>query len=111
MALVRALKREKLLPAVFPEEDAEVSSAFIEAVYRYLARTPARLLMIHLEDALGEVNQVNMPGTTDQHPNWRRKIGLDIERLGQDTRVLGLAEALREERPTLRRRARRRGRP
>ena len=35
-------------------------------------------MMVQLEDALGEIEQANLPGTTDEHPNWRRKLrGLD----------------------------------
>ena len=30
--------------------------------------------MVQLEDVLGVVDQVNVPGTTEQYPNWRRKL-------------------------------------
>lgn len=33
------------------------------------------------EAVLGAVEQANLPGTTDTHPNWRRKISLPIEEL------------------------------
>ena len=40
----------------------------------FLARTTSRLLAIALEDLLGVVDQPNIPGTVDEHPNWRRRL-------------------------------------
>ena len=45
-----------------------------EPMLRYLARTPSALNAVQYEDVLGELNQPNMPGTQDEHPNWRRKL-------------------------------------
>lgn len=41
-----------------------------------LASTPSRLALLPLEDALGLRAQVNLPGTVDGHPNWRRRLPL-----------------------------------
>ena len=58
----------------------------IAAVAAFLAQTPSHLVAISLDDVLGEREQVNIPGTTDQHPNWHRKLPLLIEELdGHDT--------------------------
>jgi 4-alpha-glucanotransferase len=51
------------------------------AVAQYLAHTPSRLVMVALEDILGVAEQINIPGTVSQHPNWRRRIPLPLERL------------------------------
>lgn len=69
-----------------------------EAALRYLARTPGRLLVVQLEDLMGEVEQPNLPGTIDQHPNWRRKLPLTLDGLAADATVRRLADAIREER-------------
>lgn len=34
---------------------------------------PAPLLILPVEDALGLEEQANLPGTLDEHPNWRRR--------------------------------------
>jgi 4-alpha-glucanotransferase len=44
----------------------------------YFAASPARLLMVNLEDLWGETELQNMPGTVDEHPNWRHKAQLDM---------------------------------
>ena len=72
--------------------------AVVEAAYRYLARARARLLMVSIEDVLGVVDQVNVPGTTTEHPNWRRKLGVGIEELAGDDRFAALAAALHDVR-------------
>ncbi|WP_372507936.1 4-alpha-glucanotransferase [Mycolicibacterium crocinum] len=43
----------------------------ILGLYRYLARTPSRLLALSLTDAVGDRRTQNQPGTTDEYPNWR----------------------------------------
>ncbi len=53
----------------------------IAAVAAFLGATPSHLVVVSLEDVLGERDQPNIPGTTDQHPNWRRKLPLALEEL------------------------------
>jgi 4-alpha-glucanotransferase len=48
------------------------------AVTEFLARTKSRLLAISLEDLLGVIDQPNIPGTVDEHPNWRRCLPLAV---------------------------------
>jgi 4-alpha-glucanotransferase len=65
----------------------------IVAIHRYLAETPGYLLMVQLEDALGEEEQPNLPGT-DEHPNWRRKLGRSLEEFADEPLVRQLAEVM-----------------
>jgi (1->4)-alpha-D-glucan 1-alpha-D-glucosylmutase len=51
------------------------------ALHRMLATAPSRLMLVQLEDLLAVVEQANMPATTTQHPNWRRKLPLGIEEI------------------------------
>lgn len=53
-----------------PEEPATVVDAAIRAV----AKTPCPLAIVPVEDLLGLDEQPNLPGTTDEHPNWRRRL-------------------------------------
>jgi len=43
----------------------------VEALHRYVARTPARLISISLADAVGDRRTQNQPGTDQEYPNWR----------------------------------------
>jgi len=49
----------------------------------FLAQTPARLVMVALEDILGLEDQMNIPGTIDEHPNRRRRLPVSVEALAQ----------------------------
>ncbi len=68
----------------------------VAAVYRLLALTPARVLMVQMEDLLLEPEQPNLPGTITEHPNWRRRLALSLEqiaRLGAAQRLAGLLKS------------------
>ena len=95
--LLQALARQGLLPdglapdpALHPKMTRELTSAF----HAYIAQTPAMVLMVQFEDLLGQLGQANLPGTTHQHPNWKRRLSLTIEELAQDPRAAALASLL-----------------
>ena len=99
--LLLALQHEGLLPegmSVDPVSAPELTATLSQAIHRYLARTPARLLMIQPQDLLGEMEQMNLPGTTSEHPNWRRRHSLEIEQWSEDPDIVALMEILRSER-------------
>jgi 4-alpha-glucanotransferase len=82
------------------EDDPEHT---VVALYRYLGRTPSRLLGVLLTDAVGDRRTQNQPGTTDEYPNWRVPLtGPDgrqvmLEDVFTDRRAATLAEAVRAE--------------
>lgn len=60
-------------PQNFREEHHETDQV-LDASVRFLGHTRAPLVLLPLEDALGIDEQANLPGTTDTHPNWRRRL-------------------------------------
>lgn len=95
--LLLALERESLLPegaSLDPGALAGMTPELARALHLYLARSPARLLAVQLEDVLGVRSQANLPGTTDSHPNWRRRLPLSLECYPADDRAVELAAAL-----------------
>lgn len=98
----RARDRRMLLDALAFEglgEGAEDEAALVVAMHRMLARTPSALLLVQLDDLAGAVEQANLPGTVDEHPNWRRRCPLAVETLARDLFARQLLEAVRAERP------------
>jgi 4-alpha-glucanotransferase len=63
------------------------------AVAGFLARTRSRLLAISLEDLLGVIDQPNIPGTVDEHPNWRRRLPTAIDAMAGAIDVAALKSA------------------
>jgi 4-alpha-glucanotransferase len=70
-----------------------IQSHDLYAVAGFLARTKSRLLAISLEDLLGVVDQPNIPGTTDEHPNWRRRLPLAIDDIAATIDLAALKNA------------------
>jgi 4-alpha-glucanotransferase len=93
---IGALASEGLLPANHRPSAAE----FTIALYAYLARTPARLIAVNLAEAAGESRSQNMPGTSDEYPNWKLPLcGPDghpilLEDLSTTPLVRAVAEAV-----------------
>lgn len=52
----------------------EQTTPVIDAALRHLGTAACDLVIVPVEDALALVEQPNLPGTTDQHPNWRRRL-------------------------------------
>ncbi|MFJ2362553.1 4-alpha-glucanotransferase [Pseudomonas sp. NPDC087697] len=78
--LRRALSQD---PQNFREETHETDQV-LDASVRFLGHTRAPLVLLPLEDALGIDEQANLPGTTDSHPNWRRRLSDESEVLLDD---------------------------
>jgi len=62
-----------------------------EVVAAFLAATPTRLVSVAVEDVVGLQDQVNVPGTVSEHPNWRRRWPLLLEELVSDQRLTRIA--------------------
>ncbi|HIJ37814.1 MAG TPA: 4-alpha-glucanotransferase [Rhodospirillaceae bacterium] len=97
LRLVAALAEEKLLDPHFPTTaplSVKQCQQLAHALYNYLARSPARLLMVQFEDVLGLSMQLNLPGTVDQHPNWRWRFSLDPAAMTSEPSLKRLADLL-----------------
>jgi len=49
-----------------------------------------------MEDVLGLAEQPNLPGTIDEHPNWRRRLDKPSTELFDSPQVRARLEALRK---------------
>src|SRR3569833_2040210 len=92
--LLLALEREGLLPAGLRADPAtvnEMSDELMIAVHAYLARSASQLMIVQPEDVFGQCEQINLPGTIDECPNWRRKLVLNLDAWRSDMRIQALA--------------------
>ncbi|MFL9898180.1 4-alpha-glucanotransferase [Paraburkholderia fungorum] len=62
-----------------PPDQAPVDEALA-----FVAATPGPLVTFPLEDLLALVEQPNLPGSIDEHPNWRRRVSVPIDELFED---------------------------
>ncbi|MFE7076861.1 4-alpha-glucanotransferase [Streptomyces sp. NPDC057620] len=100
------LARLGLLQGAAGGVSEQSEEAEIQAVHRFLLRTPARLVGVWLPDAVGDRRPQNLPGTWDQYPNWRLPVAdaegrpVTLEELAASPRLHALMEVLREGRAT-----------
>ncbi|WP_375313071.1 4-alpha-glucanotransferase [Bradyrhizobium sp. A5] len=66
------------------------------SVLAFLSRTPSRLLAVSLEDLLGVLDQPNIPGTIDEHPNWRQRLPVALDKIAAKVDLVALKAATRE---------------
>jgi 4-alpha-glucanotransferase len=117
LALLAALQAQGLMPTVAaPQAPAAKSSApkssaplvnaagggfplpvpftpeLAQALHLFLARSSAGLAAIQIDDLLGLMEPVNVPGTSVEYPNWQRKLNSDLEQIAARS---DLAERLR----------------
>ena len=81
--------------AAHGERPAVEHPPIVEAL-RYVGMTPAPLAIAPVEDVLGFLEQPNLPGVTDPHPNWRMRMPKPVETLLEgddvDARLHAFAE-------------------
>jgi 4-alpha-glucanotransferase len=71
-----------------PDEESE--EEVLAAVLRYLAASPSQHVLVTLEDLWLENQRQNMPGTVDEHPNWRSKMHYSLEEIQRNPRFANL---------------------
>ncbi|HEV7515004.1 MAG TPA: 4-alpha-glucanotransferase, partial [Thermoanaerobaculia bacterium] len=78
----RALRQglASLLPPAQRSEE-ETEKAVLHDRLAWLARSPARMVLVNLEDLWQESEPQNVPGTHTERPNWQRKAKLSFEEL------------------------------
>ncbi|EJN10430.1 4-alpha-glucanotransferase [Bradyrhizobium sp. YR681] len=66
------------------------------SVLDFLSRTPSRLMAVSMEDLLGVLDQPNIPGTIDEHPNWRQRLPVALDKIAEKVDLAALKAATRE---------------
>jgi len=94
-ALARALNE---MPGHEGHIDAGDEQAPLAQVLRFIGSTPSPLAIAPLEDVLGLDEQPNLPNTTDEHPNWRRRLPLPVESMLDEDGVRARLATLNEAR-------------
>jgi 4-alpha-glucanotransferase len=78
--------------------DAPVEHVIIGA-HALLAEAPSAIVTATLDDALAVEERPNIPGTTDERPNWSIALPKTIEEIEADPLVAQVAEVVSRDRP------------
>jgi (1->4)-alpha-D-glucan 1-alpha-D-glucosylmutase len=100
-ALLDALIHHGLMPEGYSHDQADypaeapLPEALVVALHRFMAQTPCQLKVVGLEDALGLAWQINLPGTVDQHPNWRQRLPIPLQEALASPLLAGIGQAVK----------------
>lgn len=94
----RAAERNSLWRAL-GNNGSPPTDAPLDQILETVADAPAPLAIYPLEDLLGLEEQPNLPGTTDEHPNWRRRMPAETDALLARPPVAARTRMLTTKRP------------
>ena len=93
----RDVLRRRLAHALECEPDDEPGDV-LAALHAWLGESDAGLVMVQLDDLLGEPSAVNIPGTLHERANWSRRATSSLEELASSTTLARTLEPLRASR-------------
>ena len=82
--------------AMVPASDAPAKA--VDAAIALVARSACELALVAIEDLVGLEQAPNLPGTIDEHPNWRRRMPASPDTLFADPAVAARIATLAKER-------------
>jgi 4-alpha-glucanotransferase len=105
--LLAALNEAGLLPqpmeAVLHEAHpcpTDLPETVAIATHALLAKAASRMFAVQIEDMAGKLEQANLPGTVDEHPNWRRKLPMSLDEIAATELFRAITSAVASERPS-----------
>jgi 4-alpha-glucanotransferase len=81
-ALIQFLRAQGLL-----KKRESGPAEVLRALYAWLKSTRSEIVLLNLEDLWLEERPQNVPGTSTERPNWRRKAKLSLEQISQDAKI------------------------
>lgn len=93
-AIRRAVEAEQELA---PDENG-VNQTFTHQLQSYVADTQSALFGTQPEDWLNMLEPVNIPGTSTEYPNWRRKLNTNINSIFDDPKINELLTLIEQKR-------------
>lgn len=74
------------------------TSDLMKAAHEFLAKTGSAIAFVQVDDLFGETDQLNVPGTDREYPNWRRRNERPIGDVLSDAKARALLDILRKRR-------------
>ena len=76
--------------------ESRISNALNRDLHFHIAAGNSALVSVQLEDWLAMTEPVNVPSTTDEYPNWRRKLSQPLESIFTEPHIQQLMHRLTE---------------
>ena len=91
-ALFNAFIKEGLLE----EKEHYHYNDLLKAAYGYMALSPSAVLLVQCENIFEQENQINVPGTYLEYPNWRQKLPLTVQEIFSSAVLKELVHMMRK---------------
>jgi 4-alpha-glucanotransferase len=82
-----------------PVPESSESDPVVDAAIGFVSKAAGPLAIVPLEDIMGVAEQPNLPGTIDEHPNWRRRFRVPADQMLQQPQAERRLRRLNERRP------------
>ena len=90
----RADDKTTFLSLIDRDDDGSMSPSLMADLQAYLAGSNALAFAVQLDDLLLEPMQANVPGTTDEQPNWKRRARLSLDDIAADANIASICAAI-----------------
>lgn len=94
-SLRRCRQTDRSLLAQAMGSPARTAGPPLADMLRFVSSSPCPLLLVPMEDLAGELEQPNLPGTVDEHPNWRQRLPAGSRACFADPAVQARLQAMR----------------
>ena len=99
-ALLNSLHRDHYLPPNY-QGDAMTMAMHDHlnfVIHCYLAQSQSKLVGVQLENLIDQELSFNLPGTSTEYPNWRKKLKFSLEQIFTDQRICSLLTEINQQR-------------
>ncbi len=90
----RAADKANFLKLIGRDNADHMTTHLMAELQAYFARSQALAFAVQLDDLMLEPMQANVPGTTDEQPNWRRRSRITLEETATDKDVSYICDAI-----------------
>lgn len=99
-ALLNTLHRDHYLPDDYWGDALTMAmhNNLMRVIHLYLAESQTKLIGIQLENLLEQEISFNLPGTSLEYPNWRKKLSCSLENLFSDKKITALLTEINQAR-------------
>ena len=99
-ALLDSLHRDGYLPEDYWGDAMSMAmhDNLNRVIHRYLAESHSRLIGVQLENLIGQEVSFNLPGTSQEYPNWRKKLARSLEHIFNDEAVVSFLTLINQAR-------------
>lgn len=95
--IIKLLKEKEFLNElnINLTEESIYDTTIASVIHQLVSETESKILLVSLNDLLGETDQPNLPGTVKEYPNWSIRYTYSIEEIEENPYFISIISALK----------------